>query len=143
MTLDLIGEAEVSMRTRLGINLTLGVLGLAMSMPAFAQNKPPASQSMHRPGEAAENPVNHTDRGVQIAVKDTTITAQVKAALHQDKEVSNDYIHVSTIAGVVSLKGAVPTKQAAVRAEEIAHQTVGVRGVNNRLTVVSSERIAN
>ena len=130
------------MRSGLDI-LTLIALGMAITMPAFAQNNPPASQSMHRPGEAAENPVNHTDRGVQIAVKDTTITAQVKAALHQDKEVSNDNIHVSTIAGVVSLKGAVPTKQAAVRAEEIAHQTVGVRGVNNRLTVVSSERIAN
>ncbi len=131
------------MRTRLGINLTLGVLGLAMSMPAFAQDKPPASQSIHRPGEAAENPANHTARGVQIAVRDTTITAQVKAALHQDKEVSNDNIHVSTIAGVVSLKGAVPTKQAAVRAEEIAHETVGVRGVNNRLTIVNSKSIAN
>jgi len=140
--LRIIGYAEVTMRSRLGI-LTLIALGMAITVPAFAQNKPPASQSMHRSGEAADNPANHTDRGVQIAVKDTTITAQVKAALHQDKEVSNDNIHVSTIAGVVSLKGAVPTKQAAVRAEEIAHQTVGVRGVNNRLTVVSSERIAN
>jgi hyperosmotically inducible protein len=111
-------------------------------MPVFAQNKPPASQSMHRPGEAAENPANHADQGVQVAVKDTTITAKVKAALHQDKEVSNDNIHVSTIAGVVSLKGAVSTKQAAVRAEEIAHETVGVRGVNNRLTVVNSQSIA-
>ena len=98
---------------------------------------------MHRPGEAAENPANHADQGVQIAVKDTTITAKVKAALHQDKEVSNANIHhVSTVAGVVSLKGGVPARQAAVRAEEIAHGTVGVRGVNNRLTVVSSERIA-
>jgi len=130
------------MKSRLGINLTLFLLGLAMTMSAFAQNKPPASQSMHRPGEAAKNPANHADQGVQIAVKDTTITAKVKAALHQDKEVSNDNIHVSTIAGVVSLKGAVPTKQAAVRAEEIAHETVGVRGVNNKLTVVNSESIA-
>ena len=130
------------MKSRLGINLRLIALGLAISMPAFAQNKPPASQSMHRPGEAAENPANHADQGVQVAVKDTTITAKVKAALHQDKEVSNDNIHVSTVAGVVSLKGAVPTRQAAVRAEEIAHGTVGVRGVHNKLTVVSSERIA-
>jgi hyperosmotically inducible protein len=97
---------------------------------------------MHRPGEAAENPAIHADQGVQIAVKDTIITAKVKAALHQDKEVSNDNIHVSTVAGVVSLKGGVPTRQAAVRAEKIVHGTVGVRGVNSRLTVVSSERIA-
>jgi hyperosmotically inducible protein len=130
------------MKNRLGIKLMLGALGLAMSMPVFAQNKPPASQSMHRPGEGAESPANHADQGVQVAVKDTTITAKVKAALHQDKEVSNDNIHVSTIAGVVSLKGAVSTKQAAVRAEEIAHETVGVRGVNNRLTVVNSQSIA-
>jgi hyperosmotically inducible protein len=130
------------MKSRLGINLRLIALGLAISMPAFAQNKPPASQSMHRPGEAAENPANHADQGVQVAVKDTTITAKVKAALHQDTEVSNDNIQVSTIAGIVSLKGAVPTRQAAVRAEEIAQGTVGVRGVNNKLTVVSSERIA-
>jgi hyperosmotically inducible periplasmic protein len=130
------------MKSTFLINLTLVALGLAISIPAFAQNKPPTSQSMHRPGGAAENPANHADQGVQTAVKDTAITAKVKAALRRDNEVGNDNIHVSTIAGVVSLKGAVPTKQAAVRAEEIAHETAGVRCVNNRLTAVNPKRIA-
>ena len=104
------------MKSRLGINLTSIALGLTIGIPAFAQNKPPASQSMHRPGVAAENPANHADQGVQIAVKGYDHHCESEGRT-SPRQRSQDNIHVSTVAGVVSLKGGVPTRQAAVRAE--------------------------
>jgi osmotically-inducible protein OsmY len=39
------------------------------------------------------------------------------------------------VAGVVTLSGHVPSPDAAVRAEQLARQTEGVREVNNKLRV--------
>jgi osmotically-inducible protein OsmY len=42
------------------------------------------------------------------AISDTAITAKVKTALHENKITKDADIHVKTVAGVVTLKGAVP-----------------------------------
>ena len=76
--------------------------------------------------------------GTKRAVKDTTITAEVKTALKQDKEVGSSEIHVSTTAGVVTLKGKVPSPDMAAHAAQVAEQSNGVKSVNNQLMVVSS-----
>ena len=47
-------------------------------------------------------------------------------------------IHVTTTAGVVTLKGNVRSPEMAQHAAQIAEQTNGVKSVNNQLMVLSS-----
>ena len=136
------------MKRNSGMNkmiLSAAVLGLAMAAPAFAQENPgspSASQSMHQAGEAAEeagsdslNAAKHLGTGTATAMRDTKITAKVKVALHEDKVTKDSDIRVDTVAGVVTLSGHVPSPDAAVRAEQLARQTEGVREVTNKLRI--------
>jgi hyperosmotically inducible protein len=122
------------------------LLGLAMAMPAFAQEES-AGDAMHSAGQnmkqagsdtaaAAEDAYN----GTKIAVKDTTISAKVKRALHDDQMVGSSDIHVSTTAGVVTLKGQVSSRDAADHAADVAEHTEGVKRVDNQLMVSSAAR---
>jgi len=120
------------------------LFGMVLPVPSFAQDEP-ASQSMHQAGEKIEQAGSYTAaaakdayHGTERAVKDTTITAEVKTALARDKQVSSPGIHVTTTAGVVTLNGNVPSPEMAQHAAQVAEQTRGVRSVNNQLMVVSS-----
>jgi len=122
------------------------LFGMVLSVPAFAQDSnAPASQQMHEAGQNMEQAGSDTGaaakdayHGTVRAVKDTTITARIKTALARDKSVSASAIHVNTTAGVVTLKGNVPSPEMAERAAQLAAQTDGVKSVNNQLVVVSS-----
>jgi osmotically-inducible protein OsmY len=128
------------------------LFGMVLSVPAFAQNSAPAStdpnapasQQMRSAGHEMENAGSDTVaagtdtyHATKRAVKDTTITAQVKAALEKDKLPASD-IHVHTRAGVVTLNGNVPSPDMAAQAAQVAQQTNGVKSVNNRLMVANS-----
>ena len=129
------------------------LFGMVLSVPAFAQDNPapatsnpnaPASQQMRAAGHEMENAgsdtvaaAKDTYHGTERAVKDTTITAEVKAALEKDK-LPASAIHVHTRAGVVTLNGNVPSPDMAAQAAQVAQQTNGVKGVNNRLMVANS-----
>lgn len=122
------------------------VLGLAFAVPAFAQtSSPSASQSMHQAGQDMKNAGSDTwsaaknvGHGTATAVHDTTITAKVKEALHSDSMTKSQHIHVTTRAGVVTLKGKVANADALSRAEQIAQGTEGVKSVSNKLAVATS-----
>lgn len=121
------------------------VLGLAMAMPAFAQES--AGDAIHAAGSnikqagsdtaAAAEDVYH---GTKIEVKDTEINMKVKRELHKDPMLSSAGINVYTRAGVVTLQGQVSSREAADRARDIAEHTEGVRRVKNKLMVVSASR---
>ena len=115
--------------------------------PASEDPNAPAGQQMRAAGEemkgagsdtaaAAKDTFHGTTRGV----KDTTITAAVKQALMHDSQISSSEIHVRTSAGVVTLKGNVPSPDMAARAAQIAQQKEGVKSVDNRLMVANSAR---
>jgi hyperosmotically inducible protein len=119
------------------------VLGMAMAAPIFAQDDSnvPASQSMRRAGNSAENAasdtgqaITHAYHGTVTAISDTAITAKVKTALHENKITKGADIHVKTVAGVVTLKGTVPSADTAATAQQVAEQTDGVKVVRNELT---------
>jgi hyperosmotically inducible protein len=120
------------------------LFGMVLSVPAFAQDEP-ASQSMHQAGDKVEQVGSDTAgaakdayHGTERGIKDTTITAEVKTALARDKNVSSSGIHVTTTAGVVTLKGNVSSREMAQHAGQVAGQTNGVARVNNQLMVVTS-----
>src|SRR5712692_8025820 len=132
------------MKRNSGMNkmiLSAAVLGLAMVVPAFAQDNPgspSASQSLHQAEQAGSDTLNaakHVGKGTATAMRDTKITAKEKVALHEDKVTEDSDIHVDTVAGVVTLSGHVPSPDAAARAEQLARQTEGVKEVNNKLRV--------
>jgi hyperosmotically inducible periplasmic protein len=118
-------------------------LGIGLAIPAFAQDastSPPvsASTSMHRAGEDTEGAAKNAYVGTTTALDDTTITTKVKAAFASGKDIKSGDIHVITTAGIVTLGGQVQNSEMAARAEAIARNTEGVRGVTNDLQVSSS-----
>ncbi len=139
------------------------LFGMVLAVPAFAQNMAPASanasapasedmnapagqqmraagQEMKGAGADTAAAAKDTFHGTERAVKDSTITAEVKKALMSDSEISSTKIHVKTSGGVVTLKGNVPSPDVAARAAQIAQQKEGVKSVDNRLMVANSAR---
>lgn len=84
-----------------------------------------------RVGDATSNAANSA---MDIAGEAAT-TAEIKAALVKDPELSALQINVDTKAGTVTLNGTAPSDSAKTRAEEIAKGVKGVSAVNNLLTV--------
>jgi hyperosmotically inducible protein len=82
-------------------------------------------------GAAAVN----TYRGTKTATKDTAITTKIKSALLADGGTKSLHIHVKTVDGVVTLRGVVPSRALADKAEQVAQTTSGVKEVHNRLHV--------
>ena len=140
------------------------LFGMVLSVPAFAQNNmapanasanapasedanAPAGQQMRAAGREMKDAgsdtaaaAKDTFHGSERAIKDTTITAEVKQALMHDSEIKASKIHVRTSGGVVTLKGNVASPDMAARAAQIAQQKEGVKSVDNRLMVANSTR---
>jgi hyperosmotically inducible protein len=115
---------------------------LALPVAAFAQS---ASESFHKAGEETESAgssVGHAvvsaAHGTATATEDTAITARVKTALLENEVTKGSKIHVSTVAGVVTLRGAVASTKVSDAASQIAESTGGVKQVRNRLRVKST-----
>ncbi len=84
-----------------------------------------------RVGDATSTAANH----VMDAAGEAATTAEIKAALVKDPELSALQINVDTKGGTVTLNGTAPSDSAKARAEEIAKGVKGVAAVNNMLTV--------
>jgi osmotically-inducible protein OsmY len=119
------------------------VLGLGLALPVLAQENTAnsnvsASTSMDRAGADSEGAVKNTYHGTVTAVDDTRITTEVKSDLATAKDLRSGQIHVSTTAGIVTLRGRVHDSNVVARAEEIARNASGVRGVTNDLRISPS-----
>ena len=119
------------------------VLGIGLALPALAQetnanSSVPASTSMHQAGEDTEGAAKNAYHGTVTALDDTRITTEVKTDLAAAKDLRSGQIHVTTTAGVVTLDGLVHDSAVVARAEAIARNANGVRGVTNDLRVSPS-----
>ena len=90
---------------------------------------------MHQAGENVESAASNAYHGTKTAIKDTDVTAKVKLALHDDALTKDDDIHVRTSAGVVTLRGTVPSSEISAHAQKVAQDTSGVKRVKNRLKI--------
>jgi hyperosmotically inducible periplasmic protein len=122
------------------------VLGTALAIPVagLAQT---ASESMHEAGQATESSASSaghaivdTWHGAKTATIDSDTTAKVKIALDKDTITKHQDIHVKTQAGIVTLRGTVPSAAVSDRARQIAEQTSGVKGVRDRLTISTASK---
>ena len=124
---------------------------VGIAVPALAQSDSvPASTSMRSAGHSIKQAgsdtwaaTNDTYHAAKTALRDTEITAKVKAAFHHDSSTHPYDIDVSTTAGVVTLEGKIPSHDVAVRATQLAMQTEGVRGVRDRMVIISAAASPN
>jgi hyperosmotically inducible periplasmic protein len=119
------------------------VLGIGLALPAFAQETTansgvPASTSMNQAGQNSAAAAQNAYQGAVTAVDDTTITTAVKTNLAAARDLRSGQVHVTTVAGVVTLQGWMHDPVVISRAEAIARDTSGVRNVTNELQVDSS-----
>ena len=116
------------------------VLGIGLALPAFAQERTansgvPASTSMNQAGQNSAAAAQNAYQGAVTAVDDTTITTAVKTNLAAARDLRSGQVHVTTVAGVVTLQGWMHDPVVISRAEAIARDTSGVRNVTNDLQV--------
>lgn len=109
-----------------------------MNKTTFATRLLAASLVMAAAGPAAyaadrAAPVTAQKAGAYI--DDSVITAKVKAALVEDKQISAMKINVSTKDGVVTLKGSVPSAELGQHALQLVAGIDGVLDVKSDLTV--------
>lgn len=76
-----------------------------------------------------------TGKTASQTMSDSSITASVQAKLTADKVSNFPRIDVDTERGIVSLNGIVETAQQRERAERLAREVGGVRGLNNNLQI--------
>jgi osmotically-inducible protein OsmY len=79
--------------------------------------------------------VAFADNGSHHPVKDSYITSKVKAELAADPGTKAVNIHVTTVNGVVTLRGMASSDSAKDRAEQDAKKIDGVREVHNKIKV--------
>ena len=72
------------------------------------------------------------------ALDDAGITAQIKADLIKEPDISALKIDVDTKAGAVTLTGSVPSDALKMRAGDIAKAVKGVNNVSNMLEIKAS-----
>ena len=119
------------MKKLIGLTLAIAAaLALISTRTVLAQS---ASESMEHAGTDVKNATVDVYHGTKTAVKDSDVTAKVKLALHDDSFTKDATIHVTTVAGVVTLRGTVASSDISDHAEKLAHDTSGVPGVRNRL----------
>jgi hyperosmotically inducible protein len=75
------------------------------------------------------------DNGSRHPVKDSYITTKVKAELAADHATEARDIHVTTVNGIVTLRGIARSEAEKDRAEQDAMRVAGVREVHNRIKV--------
>lgn len=79
--------------------------------------------------------VNDTRESTSEYVDDSTITANVRAAIYNEPGLVVGDISVETYRGIVQLGGFVNSTQASFKAADAARAVRGVKGVNNNLVV--------
>jgi osmotically-inducible protein OsmY len=123
-----------------------GIFALGIAVPALAQSdSSPASASMRSAGQSMKQAgsdtwaaTKDTYHAAKTALRDTEITAKVKAAFRRDSITHPYDIDVTTTAGVVTLEGEIPSHDVAVRATQLAMTTEGVRSLRDRMVIVSA-----
>ena len=93
------------------------------------------------PASAGAQVKEKTERAVKKTgevITDAAITAEVKTKLLATKGVPGSKIEVDTTNGVVTLKGAVPTRAARTKAVRITRSSKGVTRVVDQLTIGAS-----
>ncbi|MGG1538441.1 molecular chaperone OsmY [Klebsiella pneumoniae] len=111
--------------------LFLGLAALNASAETVKTTVDSAKSAASNAGEAVDNSINK----VGDFMDDSTITARVKAALIDHKDINSGDISVKTENKVVTLSGDVTSAEQKSQALSVAKEVKGVSHVNDKLTV--------
>ena len=111
--------------------LFLGLAALNASAETEKTTVDSAKSAASNAGEAVDNSINK----VGDFMDDSTITARVKAALIDHKDINSSDISVKTENKVVTLSGDVTSTEQKSQALSVAKEVKGVSHVNDKLTV--------
>lgn len=111
--------------------LFLGLAALNASAETEKTTVDSAKSAASNAGEAVDNSINK----VGDFMDDSTITARVKAALIDHKDINSGDISVKTQNKVVTLSGDVTSAEQKSQALSVAKAVEGVSQVNDKLTV--------
>ena len=111
--------------------LFLGLAALNASAETEKTTVDSAKSAASNAGEAVDNSINK----VGDFMDDSTITARVKAALIDHKDINSGDISVKTENKVVTLSGDVTSAEQKSQALSVAKAVEGVSQVNDKLTV--------
>ena len=113
--------------TMIAVVVSLGML----AAPGFV-----AQGTAGGPVASAERTVKNAGETTTREVTDSWLTLQTKLALLADERGSSADVHVTTLEGVIKLRGKVDSESEQQAAGEIAGTIEGAREVSNQLTVV-------
>ena len=151
----------------LAVTISLSPFAFAQEDPGRPSGPPVASPSANDQGESmgqsakdsAENGAAEVKKEAKSAaskvartarrayhkgaaeLSDAILTAKAKTALLRNEETKHSTIHVSTESGVVTLSGAVNSKERAEQALEVVAQINGVENIRNDLTYPGSATV--
>jgi osmotically-inducible protein OsmY len=110
------------MRLRIRNMLALSAIGLAVAMPpaAFTQTAPNAPVSEMKDSGARPGPPS-----------DSSLTQQVMQQLKNNSTTKDANIQVQTQDRMVTLRGEAPSRKVAEKAQQLAAEVNGVRGIEN------------
>ena len=114
--------------------LTIVVLGLVPAVTRAADQS--VTDKMKDTATTATEKAKDTATSAGKELSDSWITLKTKIALLADEKVSSTDVHVTTKAGVITLRGKVATEEARQAAEVDALKIEGAKKVVNYLVVV-------
>jgi hyperosmotically inducible protein len=124
--------------------LTLGCIATVMGLSTFQQKG-----TTEKAGQTIHRAINNTGKQLADAkqevvdavgttretVDDSVITTRLEALMTNDPFLNAPAIEVTTVNGVVTVKGAVESAQLVGRVIDLAYQQKGVKAVKNNLTI--------
>lgn len=121
------------------IRLALLLGSVIISASVYAENSTvdSAKSAVSHAGQAVESSINK----VGNFMDDSTITARVKAALIDHKDIRSTDISVKTEDKVVTLSGTVDSSEQHKQALSVAKAVDGVTAVNDKLSVKNDLRV--
>ncbi len=111
--------------------LLSGALAASLVLAAAGCNRTEANREAHEAAAEVRTAAAHA--GDRLA--DGWLTTKVLAQYFADREIKARYINVTTRDGVVSLSGYVESPEARMEAVQIARNTNGVRGIEDKLLI--------
>lgn len=118
------------------MNMTCDMKKLLL-IPAFFSLNVFASEPAHQAAATEQHSVLHS---VNNFMDDSAITAKVKTALIDDKEINSTNLSLSTTQGVVTVDGFVNSSQQIAHVERLVRQTPGVKKVVNHLHIKPAQQ---
>lgn len=110
---------------------TLLLIPALLSLNAFVTV--PAAQAADTQGHSVLHSVNNF-------MDDSAVTAKVKTALIDDKEINSTNLSLSTTRGVVTVNGFVSSSRQIAHVERLIRQTPGVKGIVNHVHIKSDQQ---